>query len=763
MSHSDIQEIEDSSYDSSDPEQKFISGLKKELENDDNCSDGYNGDFDDKSKFFIWINQVLIVTFYIVILLSTIILGFCLVVSFYSVIIINFVFFVSTTVSYVLSPVFHGLSQDWLQYIFSIFQIILANPLIEFFIYFIIMTVKYFGESTMKFSSLIKFFVLFFISNAIEDFVWVKTDFYNPKLNLLKLFASFIFLALTSWLKYVTFVQKNWMIFLGMIPYILIVLQILILMIPAYCYWIRCLFGIKSTKLDSIERNIQNWIDWVENELLSSNNYGQKDVEVQTIIPSFNEPLISHLDISDNENTYKHKKKKDKQKKKIDQQKNIALSKAQETLLPLVFATRYLPLLDYAIQIGRDTASKKLKQGFILFFTILNLAVIIYDIYRLVGDFSPFFLASIILRIIFFPLIAYFHLLTAFMYKAKSKLLHIINVISTIFSFIVLLACVLCLIYVYHYSDVVRINNLDYIRNNTVLDKMVFNEACFYNYENLSLIDAYGLALGPYDVNRNYTIFDNQMKYFFGENWEQNIQYEVHYINKQTPFIIYTINNSLVVYGFRGFSSGSELALQIEMFAIQYVVPFFQDIVPLYSVFVDYFIDLYAKFAHNFGNQFFDPVSMSTVFIHPIEDIYNSKNYPENTKIVFTGINIGGLFSKTIGMITKKQGISFISFPSFNDYFLHSFDFSDDDAMYITNVYNYNGFWALQEPEVASNIGIPWVENSELIRSDSVYRTFCTIAEMCGKGPRFSHFCSTVVDDYNDIVEYFQHHFNYNA
>ena len=340
------------------------------------------------------------------------------------------------------------------------------------------------------------------------------------------------------------------------------------------------------------------------------------------------------------------------------------------------------------------------------------------------------------------------------MYKAKSKLLHIINVISTIFSFIVLLACVLCLIYVYHYSDVVRINNLDYIRNNTVLDKMVFNEACFYNYENLSLIDAYGLALGPYDVNRNYTIFDNQMKYFFGENWEQNIQYEVHYINKQTPFIIYTINNSLVVYGFRGFSSGSELALQIEMFAIQYVVPFFQDIVPFYEFMIDYFIDFYAKFAHNFGNQFFDPIAMSSLFLDPIEEIYKSKNYDKDTKILFTGINIGGLFSKTLAMINKKQGIGFISFPVFNDYLQNYFDFEDDDSIYITNVYNYNGLYSMQEPNLATNIGIPQNEHQFSVDTDSVYKTFCTIAEMCGEGPKFSNYCSSTVENMDEIREY---------
>ena len=269
------------------------------------------------------------------------------------------------------------------------------------------------------------------------------------------------------------------------------------------------------------------------------------------------------------------------------------------------------------------------------------------------------------------------------------------------------------------------------------------------------MIEAFGLALGPYDVERNFEVFDNQMKYFFGPDWRNNISYEVHHIDKFTPFILYNFKNNLTVYGFRGFSSGSELCLHIEMLTIEYVLPFLQDVIPFYELLVENFIDFYSRHLHIFGNQFFDPVSISSTFINPVEEVIASKGYSEKDKILFAGINIGGMFSKVLGMIHKKHGIGFISLPSFNDYFVDDFGIDDDDAMYITNVYNYNGWYTKQEPDLATNIGVPWIPSSLSIERDSVYRTFCTIVEMCGQGPKFYNYCSKVIDDVEEISNFF--------
>jgi len=71
--------------------------------------------------------------------------------SFYGIIIVNFVFFVSTIFAYVLSPVYHGLGADdavsGIAVVVAFVQVILATPLIEFFIFFIAKSVLSLFES----------------------------------------------------------------------------------------------------------------------------------------------------------------------------------------------------------------------------------------------------------------------------------------------------------------------------------------------------------------------------------------------------------------------------------------------------------------------------------------------------------------------------------------------------------------------------------------------------------------------------------------
>lgn len=54
-------------------------------------------------------------------------------ISFYSVIMMNYIFFVSSIVSYSMAPIYQSLSDDWLNFVFSFTQVILASPLIAFY------------------------------------------------------------------------------------------------------------------------------------------------------------------------------------------------------------------------------------------------------------------------------------------------------------------------------------------------------------------------------------------------------------------------------------------------------------------------------------------------------------------------------------------------------------------------------------------------------------------------------------------------------
>ena len=139
-----------------------------------------------------------------------------------------------------------------------------------------------------------------------------------------------------------------------------------------------------------------------------------------------------------------------------------------------------------------------------------------------------------------------------------------------------------------------------------------------------------------------------------------------------------------------------------------------------------------------------------------ILDIYNKAELEKEENVLFAGINCGGAIAKIVGTILHRKSISFISFPINNDLFQMMFDFSSSYLGLVTNVYNVDGFFSDQEPAYATNIGIsmPVFDKTKFCTSgvceinsktDNVYRTFCTISELCGNGNQFNYYCEKII------------------
>jgi hypothetical protein len=123
------------------------------------------------------------------------------------------------------------------------------------------------------------------------------------------------------------------------------------------------------------------------------------------------------------------------------------------------------------------------------------------------------------------------------------------------------------------------------------------------------------------------------------------------------------------------------------------------------------------------------------------------------------GIGTGGVLAKTIGMLRFRESFSFWSMPAFEESYSANFNFDEIDAIYVTNVYNYMGesfAWRFtpEEPGVANNFGIPWIDNSGIAR-DTRYRSLCTMFAMCAEEGMLSEYCNQVVDDMNAVQAVF--------
>ncbi|KAK8857733.1 hypothetical protein M9Y10_016141 [Tritrichomonas musculus] len=378
-------------------------------------------------------------------------------------------------------------------------------------------------------------------------------------------------------------------------------------------------------------------------------------------------------------------------------------------------------------------------------------------------------LASIIIRFFLVPLFSYYNIITVFFHKAKDKTLRIVNYVSIIFTVFTIFAIIACSIFISIYQSEYRFKSLEYQPPNnnitTVNEKKITHPICAYQVFNISAFDAFGFALGGYDIKHNETIFDNQMKIFFGENYSSHITYTVYELDKYFLFLKYydSLTNTHV-FAFRGFNSGPEIAFQLELFAAEYVIPFFEDNVPFLSFINENWLSFYTDFLNAFGLRFFSNGNLIVKYVNSIRKIYDQLNISQNENVLFTGINCGGVIAKISGTLLYQRSISFISFPIELDFLQNWFHYSLSDASLVTNVFNVESFFSVPDTQYANNIGIdtPAYQKSKYCTSDfcemfskldNVYKTFCSMSEICGKGNQFDYYCQkTIGEKYVRII-----------
>lgn len=160
--------------------------------------------------------------------------------------------------------------------------------------------------------------------------------------------------------------------------------------------------------------------------------------------------------------------------------------------------------------------------------------------------------------------------------------------------------------------------NLDYVPpydNITIANENgVIHPFCLYDLYNVSTFDAFGYSLGGYDIKR--TIYENQMKIFFGENYSSHISHKIYELDQHFLFLKYYDSSvDTHIFAFRGYNSGPELAFQFELFVGFYVIPFFEDNVPFYGFLNDYWLSFYTDFMNSFGLKFFENNNQSLKYM----------------------------------------------------------------------------------------------------------------------------------------------------
>lgn len=367
--------------------------------------------------------------------------------SYYSVIIINYVFFISSIISYgrffILSPIYKSLSGDWINMVMSFAQVILASPLISFYIYFILKSVislvEFFSEVPNIAKNIFSLNKLF-SKDVINEFL--STSSLGCKCSDIFTFITCLLVCgVFVGLGYALFFFDKTIIILGAIQCVAMVIQIFLLAFPSYGYFFQTIFGGKCRKNEFIEIVIEFISDLVDSLNDTLNDDGEINKSKENVEDSnqkneekqenpkriIDDPLISEL--------------KDDDINLIDKMNSILI------IVKLLFADDFFSLYYYSTSIAFDRHKQYRKRIVMLVFFILNLIVIFYDVYIVAKDYSDYLLSSIIIRFLLIPFFSYYNMITVLYHKAKDKTLRIVNYVSVLFTAIIVIVVVFGSIY----------------------------------------------------------------------------------------------------------------------------------------------------------------------------------------------------------------------------------------------------------------------------------------------------------------------------
>lgn len=687
--------------------------------------------------------------------------------SIYGVLLIIYSIMVSVVLSFFMVPILNSVKMDYFQFTISFARIFIEIPVVQFFIIFII-----------------KSFVLF-IKTAKEmivmmpDIVRTMTNAHKFEEPDLSYFIPTLFgTAFTTGVFYVVFFLDKLFVLPGLLYYLCIFLGIILILSPIYYYWWKVMIDgvVPDCPLVTFARKWFNNFLNHKNDLDECKAHTGADICVQTKETFFNH-VIRKLDISSEDEVflndnydsgseisddYRIQKPRDKiiEEKKFYKGENKIVQFGY--LISKIFIVKdYMTLEKYSRYIAYEGTHKWARRISTITFTFLCLILLGFDVTNCAYNYSPYLLASIILRFVLFPYIAYFNFVNTIVFKPKDLLIKIVNIVSMLICLAGIVTYLVFLITSKVYNNVDKFKVRSVINpesvNFTANDRVHDNPACSYNFRNHSVFDIIGLSLGVYYRFNNIKSWENQNKFFYQSFDENSISTHYYPFN----FIIYTVGD-MSIFALGDDANKYELMLTIELSMSQNLIPFFQRIIPLYEYMTSYWLNHYIRFALAFGRNFFDPVTSNDLY-NKIENLCKLVNNQKKTSnfILISGIKSGGTIAKIVSLKTNTPSFSFMGFSQFDDFSLSGLNLNPNDAPLITNIDLSNTILSTNDFSTSKNIKIPRINPSgktdygKRCTSDicsqaantrnSIYRSFCTLVSLCGKKTQFEDYCNYMI------------------
>jgi hypothetical protein len=281
---------------------------------------------------------------------------------------------------------------------------------------------------------------------------------------------------------------------------------------------------------------------------------------------------------------------------------------------------------------------------------------------------------------------------------------------------------------------------------------------CRISYFGLGIHELAGLTLLPYEVKvpRNDgdfedfkgDRFDVAMAHLFGPEWSVRFPNVTCHVVRGSPVLRFQDAFGRNVVAMLSFASAQEFGLQLQVAAVELVLPFLSDIAPFSDVGASR-TPWFTEAALAGGQLWLDPTAPPDLYVSGLRKWLDAEEMSAEDTVI-AGIGTGALIAKQVGLMRGYRAFGFFGFAATGSYQVATLAESID-RMYsplITTVYNWDGVYAKPEPDFGDNYGIPWIAiNSSVVREESIlgrdsrYRSFCTLSAYCYKASNFNDFC----------------------
>jgi len=393
----------------------------------------------------------------------------------------------------------------------------------------------------------------------------------------------------------------------------------------------------------------------------------------------------------------------------------------------------------------------------VIFLLFVFLFCLVVNINLLIQRFSFGFFFGLVFSIYSAPFLLQFNIFKLFIKRSKfEKHQEMKKIFSMTFIVVtILLAISIFFIIFVNIPNLHFPGQLEYIKpanqtNNTLPSRV---SVCNHMFGSFDIFQMIGFSTMIYEIGRNDTIYDNTIKYLFG-NSSESIFITKH-VNNTFPgkFVhLKHIPSDTEVIMIRGLHNSAEWFLAADLMGRVQIPEIVYSQIPGFGIILPYVEDIILKICEVIRTMF-DYRPLVTYYTDPLIEYVSSLDFGTIRKLYFIGHNNGGVFAKMLSMKFGKEAFS-VGGSVFSTS-IYDVGIDTSRQQLVTNIVSERDFLSSVDNSLGTNYIIPTV--NDIFERNCMYSIFCMLTVGCNQTSRFENYCTQVVgmDRYNRMTQYY--------